>query len=725
MPRTRLPRLPALALLCLAAAAHAEPSSCPQQDFTQQLPLSPVDPRVIINADMGQLQQMGMSTLTGAVHIAKDGRELMAEQVRYDDATRTVFIDSQSLFRDGNIIIVQSERAHYDLNTDHGVFESANFSLPQIASRGSSRQVDLEQRNYATLTDARYTGCAPGHEAWVLEAGRIRLDQDEGLGTARNALLRFGDVPILWLPYFRFPIDDQRRTGFLVPTFGDLSNTGLDLRTPFYINIAPNADATLTPRYMSQRGEQIQGDFRYLFAHADGRFHGEYLGQDQETGQSRSYVDYVQDTRINHRLGFEARYASVSDPNYFTDLGGTYDSISQPYLERTAQLTYQAPTQYTVRLLAQDFQRLAGLTQAQNPYQRVPAVIVTARTQNFYGLGAGLNGDFSNFSRANSVEGMRLYADPYLRWEADHIGWFAAAQSDLSYTAYQLTGEASGTPADPRRTLPIYSLDSGLRFERVTDSGRLQTLEPRLYYLYVPYRDQRDLPIFDTGSPDFDFPQLFASNRYSGIDRISDANQVTTALSTRLLDPAEGRPLLTATLGEIYRFLGPRVSLPGVDNPDRGTSDYIGNIDYAISQRWSLNSAVQWSPDSGDLARTEVATRYRGEQSRFDMAYRFRRGLLDQTDTSFLVPFNDTWKLAGRLRYSLKDNQLLDAFGGVEYSTCCWALRTTYRRYLASADGRYNDGVFFQLELKGLTRIGTSYETLLPLDDAQALNRRP
>ena len=712
-------------MLTLCGAAQAEPSSCAQQEFTQELPLSPIDPRIIIGADTTQLEQNGLSTLSGSVHIAKDGRELAADKVHYDDVNRTVYIDSESLFRYGNVIIVKSQNAQYDLNTDHGIFNEAQFSLPQMASRGSSKQVTLDKRNTAELTDARYTGCAPGHEAWVLEASHIRLDNQEGMGSAKNATLRFGGVPIFWAPYFRFPIDNQRRSGLLVPTFGDLSNTGLDFRAPVYLNLAPNYDATLTPRYMSKRGLQMQGDFRYLFAHADGKLHGEYLGQDQDTGVQRDYIDYSQDTRINHRLGFEAHYANVSDPSYFSDLGGTYDAVSTPYLERDAQLTYQAPTQYTVRLLAQDFEPLAGLTQAQNPYQRMPALLVDGHTKNrFYGVGAGFDGDFSNFSRAESIEGQRLYADPYLRWEADHVGWFAAAQSDLTYTAYSLSGPLDGNPNDPRRTLPLYSLDSGLRFERTTGSGLLQTLEPRLYYLYVPYRNQNALPVFDTGRPDFDFPQLFANNRYSGEDRISDANQLTTALSTRLLDPYRGQPLLTATIGQIYRFEAPRVTLPGEDAPDRGTSDYIGDVDYAISAHWTLASAVQWSPDSGQFNRGEVGVHYAGEQSQLDVAYRYRRGLLEQTDTSFVVPVNDRWKLAARVRYSVQDDRLLDSFAGVEYQTCCWALRTTYRRYLASADGHFNDGVFFQLELKGLTRIGTSYESLLPAEDLPVSRRR-
>jgi LPS-assembly protein len=701
------------------AAAHAEPSSCPQQDYSQELPPMPADPRLEMHADQSLFERNGISTLSGSVFMSQNGREFAAQSLHYDGAARRIDVESQSLFRDRDVFIIRSDQAHYDLNNDRGQFLGTQFSLPKQSSRGSSERIDLEEQNTATLTAARYTGCSPEHESWVLQSSTLKLDQEEGLGTAHNAVLRFGGVPVFYVPYFRFPIDDQRRTGMLVPTFGESTRTGLDLRVPVYLNLAPNYDATLTPRIMSRRGEQIQGDFRYLLSHSEGTLHGEYLPYDQETHVERNYVDYSQQTLISRQLAFDAHYAEVSDLNYFADLGGKYDSAATPYLERVATLTYQAPAQYSVKLLAQDFQPLAGLTSAQNPYQRLPAILFDGRTKNRYlGFGAGLDTDFSNFSRSDSVEGQRLYADPYIRWEEDRSSWFAAAQSDLTYTAYNLTGTlANDQPSEPRRTLPQFSLDGGLRFERLTGNGDLQTLEPRLFYLYVPYRDQAQLPLFDTGAPDFDFPQLYSTNRYSGIDRISDANQLTTAVTTRVLDPDLGRPQLTASLGQIYRFQAPRVALPNENTPDRGSSDYVANVDYTLSRRWAAESIVLWSPDSGSFDRTEAGVRYRGEASRFDLSYRYLHGSYRQADASFSAPVSGNWRLAGRLRYSIQDQSLLDTFAGVEYDTCCWALQTFYRRYLASIDGQFNDGVYFQVVLKGLTHLGSGFNTLLPPDE--------
>jgi LPS-assembly protein len=716
-------RVAAVLLLALSAAAHAEPSSCPQQELSQSLPPLPAkpDPNLVIHANRSRLSPDNLSDLSGSVLIEQDWLTFSAESLQYSGSTHTVRSDAESLFRDSDVFIIKSERARYNLDTDIGLFEDTEFSLPRQSSRGHARSIGVEQQSRATLRDSYYTGCPAGREDWMLQSSTLEIDHDEGLATAHNAVLRFFDVPIFYTPWLRFPIDKQRRTGFLMPTFGQNQQDGLDLRLPFYINLAPNYDLTLVPRYMSKRGEQLGGDFRYLLPSSTGGLHGEYLGHDTQTHTDRSFFSYSQLTMITHQISLEMNYAEVSDPNYFSDFGGKYDFVFTPYLAHTVKLTYQAPAQYTVSILAQDYQPLAGLTSDQAPYQQLPTVLFNGQTKNrWHGLGAGLNGSFSNFLRSDSVEGQRIYGDPYLRWERDYSAWFAAAQADMTYTTYKLTGpldnppSGPSLPSGPRRALPLFSLDSGMRFDRVTESGELQTLEPRVFYLYVPYRDQSMLPIFDSGEPDFDFPQLFSTNRFLGEDRISDANQLTTAVTTRLLDPDRGIPVLTASAGQIYRFSSPKVTLPNETPPDQGSSDYIADLQYAISKHWSARALNLWSPDSGRFDRNEIGVDYLNKRVRFDTSYRYFRGAYDQTDTSFSVPLSDAWRIGSRVRYSLQDHEVLDTFGGVEYQTCCWALQTTFRRNLLSGQqGRYNNGVYFQIELKGLTHIGTDYESLL------------
>lgn len=715
----RLARRLTVALLLLPLkAAFAEPASCPQQDLTQGLPPLSRDPRLEMHADHTRLERDGVSELSGNVFLAQSGRQFTTESLRYENQTRTLRIDTPSLFRDADVFIIRSNSARYDLNTDKGEFVDSHFSLPRQASRGTSERIEIADQSRATFSKSTYTGCPPDHETWVLKSDQLRLDEDEGIGTARDSVLHFGGVPVLYLPYFRFPIDNQRQSGFLAPTFGQSTNTGFDLRAPFYLNLAPNYDTTLTPRIMTKRGAQIQDDARFLLSQSEGTFHAEYLPYDQEVHTERDYVDYQQQTRLSEHFAFDAHYAEVSDLNYFADMGGKYDAASTPFLERTAELTYEAPAQYTVRALVQDFQPLAGLTSEQNPYQRLPALLFSGQTKNrYFGLGAGLDGDFSNFERSNSVEGQRLYADPYLRWEQDRSGWFAAAQTDLTYSAYQLTGPLDGAPTQPQRTVPQYSVDGGLRFERNAGDDRVQTLEPRLFYLYVPYHNQDQLPLFDSGAPDFDFPRLFEMNRYSGEDRIADADQLTTTLSTRVLDASQGRELLSAAVGQIYRFSTPRVTIPGEEStPVRGGSDLVADVDYALAARWKVDGIALWSPDTGSFDRTETALRYRGDNSRMDFSYRYLHGSYHQVDSSFSAPVFNHWHLAGRMRYSIQDQSLLDAFGGVEYDTCCWTGQLFYRRYLATINGQFNNGVYFSVVLKGLSHLGGNFQRLLPDD---------
>jgi LPS-assembly protein len=262
----------------------------------------------------------------------------------------------------------------------------------------------------------------------------------------------------------------------------------------------------------------------------------------------------------------------------------------------------------------------------------------------------------------------------------------------------------------------VLSADTGLRFQREGSDGGTQLLEPRLYYLYVPYRNQDGLPIFDAGQPDYDFPRLFARNRFTGYDRVADANQLTTAATYRVLDPIRGGTHYSLSLGQIYRFDPSRVSAPGLSAQDAGSSDYIASGEWRISQRLSALSLVEWSPDTGRFTRNSASIRYRQGLTRADLDYRFRSGLLEQVDSSFSTPVSASFRVAGRMRYSLRDSRVIDSLVGLDYETCCYAIRSAYRRFIANSLGQVDNGVFFQLELKGLSNVGTGLTQMLPRD---------
>lgn len=707
----------ALALLALTSPfAGADNASCPQLD-PGTLASSP-DGKLVVTADQIDGAKDNLANLLGSVKLRVGGREITSEALQYDDAQRIVTANTPSQFRNDKYVIL-SGSASYDINREAGVFRNSEFTLLTRGARGRAEEIAIEKSGHASLTGMRYTSCAPGRDSWLLTADSLDLNQDTGMGTARNATLRLGGLPVFYTPYARFPIDGERHTGFLFPTIGNSTRTGVDARIPFYLNLAPNYDATLTPRYMSDRGSQLGLSGRYLLARGEGQAKFEYLPNDaQFADRSRSFGELQHVMLINNRTSLQVHYAEASDSRYFEDLSFTPGLSQLPYLESSARVIYQAPSAYSVQALVQKFQPLAGNLAVDDPYQRLPELRFEGATRNgILGSRLALTAEATNFARKNSVEGVRQVIKPSVNWTRDTGAYYTGVQGDFHYTRYQLRDADQQQLDDRQRSLPLLSGDAGLRFSRIGADGGLQLLEPRLFYLYVPFREQNGLPIFDAGQPDYDFPQLFARNRFIGQDRIADANQLTTALTYRALDPVTGATRLTGSLGQIYRFDPSRVTVPGLTGTDAGSTDYLASGEWRLSQKLSTTALLQASPDTGRFTRTNFALRYRDARYRADFAYRYRSGLLEQLDLSAAAPVTRSVRLAGRARYSVRDERLLDTLGGIEYETCCYAVQFAYRRYLVNSQGQIDSGFFVQLDLKGLSRLGTGFEELLTGDN--------
>lgn len=712
---------------------HSDPrgvAMCTQLPLAANLPTlveGPKDGPVHLSADDVSLDKDGISTLLGKVHVVQGGQEFSSEALNYNDSNRTVQVRAESLFR-SKLLNIKSEAADFDLNTQSGSFKDTFFTLPSRAARGTADEIQIAQEGTAQIHKIRYTTCGPESNAWYLLAGDVHLDYNEGMGTAKNAVLELGGIPLFYSPYFRFPIDNERHTGLLFPTVGITEKNGFDVRESLYLNLAPNIDDTITPRYMSKRGTQIGNSFRYLFEQSEGNIDFEYLREDRTTQTHRSFFELQHDSLLSKRLALDVHVADVSDDQYFEDFGGTrVDASALTYLDRSARVTYQAPASYTVNAIVQDYQTIDNtILPADEPYRRMPEIRLDALTPNsFYNTRAGLGAEYDFFTRPNSVDGQRLDLQPFLRLEKDNVAWYSSSQIDARYTLYELSNTAPGQPSSQQRYVPTFSSEGGLRFERITDNGSVQTLEPRLMYLYTPYRDQTDIPTFDSGEPDFDITELFSRNRYSGIDRISDANQAAVAVTSRVLDPTSGQVRLTATVGQIYRFTAPEVTLPGFTSPGSGATDFISTLDYRLSSHLAASSLLQWAPGDHQFNRANFAIRYREDETgatgkRLDVIYRYRRGVLKQSDVVAALPLFEGWRIAGRWRYSIEDNRTLDVLGGLEYETCCWAVRSSYRRYIANTSGKFDNGVYIQLELKGMSRLGTGFTSLLPANDTLA-----
>jgi LPS-assembly protein len=720
--RTRrlLPVLGTLSMLAIVGPARAaDDSQCaarPPTDprIAELLAADPEDPRIDITSDTGELGRAGDASLTGNVRIRLGQRLLTADAAQIDAEKRTVQLQGDVEYLDPTLH-VRGEGG--DFSGDGGNFEGAEFELLDRSVRGAARDVRLREQTILDLDGVTYTACPPGNDDWQLEAGRISINQDTRIGTGRDVRLDFKGVPILYAPWITFPVGDVRKSGLLFPTIGSSGKTGTQIAVPWYWNIAPNYDATFTPRYFSSRGLRIDPEFRYLTERSRGTLEAEYLFDDLEQGGSRSYVDLRHVTHFTPLTRLRIDAANASDDDYFEDFGVGFEGTSVTYLDRLLEAR-QDTAHWSLVGRVQNFQILdASLSEEDSPYSVLPQLAATGRWRDLgHGFGATVRAEAVNFQRDLGPQGQRVDVEPAIDWREERGGAYVGASAAWRATGYSLSKTAPGQDDAPSRTLPLYSVESGLVLERGVGSRgqRMQTLEPRAQFLYVPYRDQDALPVFDTALPDLNMVELFRTNRYVGADRVGDANQLSLGVTTRLLNANGGRQFLSATLGQAIYFEDPRVHLPDESVRDRSTSDLVAEIELTAYKNLSAHIGYQWNPDQTQTERSEIHLQYRAASDRVvNAGYRFRRDLLEQFDVSAAWPITEQWRGYGRWVYSLAEDKTLDQFLGVEYGSCCWALRIVTRRFVSSRTGDTDTSIGLQLELKGLSSVGVDYETFL------------
>jgi len=618
----------------------------------------------------------------------------------------------------GPDVLVFGDDAHYDPDAETVSLAAAGFDMPTRPARGSAAQIEVTSESRISLASMLFTTCPPENVSWELSAKSAVLDVNGGVGIARGVKLDFKGVPVLYVPYFSFPINAERKSGFLTPDISSRDRTGFDLTVPYYLNLAPNYDLTLDPRYMSKRGMQIGSDFRYLLRNSRGEFGFEYLPDDQETNTERTYTNLRHESLFGLRDQIEvlSGFEEVSDDTYFEDLGTSLAVTSQTHLNRFVDLTFFAPN-WSVLTRFQNYQTIdPELTEIDYPYERVPQMVFGGR------WGAGLltfdsDTELVNFDRNVGTTGWRFDSTQELSLRFARSGMFLTPAIALRQTNYWLDNAAPGEDDVLRRGLPIGSLDMGMTFERATERGRrswLQTIEPRLLYVRVPFEDQSTLPVFDTIVPDFNLIQLFRKYQFVGPDRIADTDQLSFGVTTRLIDAVNGRERLTGTLGQT-RYLNPQqVTLPGTAPTDTQASDYVAEVAVGLRDAWALDVGYQWNSETSTTARTETRLEYRPKEDRvFGVGYRYRRDALEQGDVSLVWPIAQRWRLIGRYSYSFLDKERLEDFLGWEYEACCWRLRMVNRNYVSRRTGETDNSISVQLELKGLSQRVTSPDELL------------
>jgi len=656
-------------------------------------------------------------TATGAVEFRQGDFSVTADFLRFNrefgrlEARGGVRIQQGTNFFSGPSL-------HYDTATHTGSLEEPQFMIRrQLTARGSAKRIEFLSRENYRLSDAFFTTCEPGRDDWRLEATELDLDYRDDEGTAHGARLRFFGAPILGSPYLSFPLNNRRRSGVLAPTISQSSQRGTEVSVPIYLNLAPEQDATLAPTYMSARGEQLKAQYRYLGHRYQGETRLEYLPDDKQLGVSRTGFSLQHEQRFSSALVGRLDLNHVSDDTYLIDLHSQIRQISTHNLQQDAYLDYGnsfSGTAIAAQARVQRFQTLQDpLAPIVPPYHRLPQLKFSAARNDMGGfLDGRLPIEYTRFTHPDLVEGDRTTLDPVIAAPLLGAGYFLTPKLGAHQARYSLTRTNPGQPAKQNVTVPWFSLDSGLVFDRPTDwggAGGRQTLEPRLFYVYAPYRDQSQLPLFDTFLADFNYAQLFSENRFVGGDRFGDANQLTWAITSRLLN-AQGAELLRATIGQRYYFEAEQVGLTA-DSELRtaSESDWLAAAGGHVGRAWTADAAFQYNPNTGRSERYGVQIRYSPELAKvINFDYRFNRiVLLRQVDLSAQWPVGRGWYAVGRYNYSLQDEQVLEALGGFEYNGGCWVLRAVYQRVQAATDV-VSKGLFFQLEFTGFGQLGSN-----------------
>ncbi|HWX35850.1 MAG TPA: LPS assembly protein LptD [Steroidobacteraceae bacterium] len=682
----------AFIVLCLAANSRARAEDmCPAPPKYQVPIASDIaadDHRIHIDADDARVDADGNAVLNGRVRVRQDTRSVTSDSVTYDKSGR-VSVKGGVDFEDPKLR-VRSDTGRYDIDGAAN-FDRANFQLMGRNGRGFAQDIDVSAEGKVSLARVRYTSCPVGNEDWMLRASSLSIDSRLQEGVAHNVTMRFKDVPIFYTPYISFPVGDERKSGLLFPNFGHSGSNGFELEVPYYFNLAPNYDLTLTPGLLTSRGVQLAGQFRYLTANSHGQIDTTFLPGDRQEHGDRSYLHITDITDLKRGMRFDADIASVSDSRYFEDFAVGSDQTSVTFLERRAEVLYYDDA-WRVSGQLQNFQTIDILAgPGVRPYSRVPRIQANAlwpMPQSRFEF--ALDSEAVNFVREFGPTGVRFNVAPELRWSNRSSGYFFEPAVGYDFTQYDLKNAPVGTPSTPTRTLPYARVDAGLVFERDAGSHgqRTQTLEPRVLYSYVPNRNQNELPIFDSGLPDLNLTELFRTNRYVGEDRIGDANQVALALTTRLFDHVSGAQYLSATIGQIRYFSIPQVGLPvaagmttaglnlvtipgvnplampgqalvnsrgqilvaepgqyvaglpvrafaaavsGQSAPAFPASDLVVDVAVTAYKHFSFNFDYLWNPYTSQTDKSEVSLQYRPDPSRVvNIGYRFQQNILNQ-----------------------------------------------------------------------------------------------
>ena len=662
----------------------------------------------------------------GAVEFRDRTHRFNAAWARYNAETDEIFARGNvEVRRMGDVI--RGTELELNRTTTVGFLKNAEFELGPSQTRalnfhaqGIATELVFAGPDHYSAKDATYTTCT-SYDQWILGMTELDIDQTRSVGTARNVVLYFKSVPIMYAPWLDFPLDRGRKSGFLAPSFGSTGRRGLEVTLPYYFNLAPNYDATLSPRVMTKRGAELTAQGRYLFPGTKGEIDASILPHDNQTRTNRYGFAWKHEQSLGglvRGLSASVNINKVSDDFYFTDLSDHISATSQTILPREAALAYTLPyVGFIARV--QHFQTLQDpAAPIVPPYNRSPQFLMNAQKLDWYGFDMTTAGEFVHFSHPTLLSGDRTTLYPSLTYPMKWGGFSLTPKYGFHMSRY-FVDDTSRENQSISRTVPIASLDASVVLERdmsLFGTPFLQTLEPRAFYLQIPARKQTTIPNFDSAIADLSFAQLFSENRYTGRDRINDAKQLTIALTSRLIEPTSGNERLRVSIGERFYFTDQEVTLFETPRSAR-VSDIVATATGRLTASWMLDGGVQYATDVRELEKLNFGIRYQPQPGKVvNLSYRYVRELLTaesattqikQIDLSGQWPLTENLYALARYNYSLFDKKLVEGLLGLEYNEGCWTFRMVGQQLATTTQSR-NRAVFVQLELNGLSKIGTN-----------------
>lgn len=763
----------------------------------------------VIEGDQIEITQQGQRTLKGNVSVEQGRRGLYADNVVYDEANYRAQAQGNVTLYSENANLLQGDRIDFEVDTFIGTAVGAKFELaklfkpddnrehnrfeedysffapwanaydaetiarmeaekealeeaqeqaqeqeqqvePQyeVSGRGAAKRIDFEGLDFMILREAQFTTCPRGKDDVVISASELQLDQVEGIGRAKDATLRFLDVPIFYFPSVTFPINDQRKTGFLFPGIGYDSRSGIFTEVPYYWNIAPEQDATFVARYLTERGAQVGAEYRFLTEN-DGRgiLRGEFLpsdsyaGEDNEInefeGEDRYAFGFDYDQRFSNKWQIDVDLQTVSDYNYLRDFDNNLDIVASSFVPQTAKLKYfGSDYRFLGEVKSYDVVK-DNIRESSKPYEKLPGIEFEIRPQEIGFFEIGLDSEYDDFVHDSGARdsGSRLRIKPYLELPIEEIYGYFKPKLSLQTVRYSVeagTGETNQTSANNNSnnntstkssftnvgnnapdsvSVPIFSIDSGLNFERIIkrDSGNLlQTLEPRVFFLNVPEElEQEEFALFDTSETTINsYSQLFRENRFTGGDRVGDTQQITLGLSSRLIDDEEGQEKYRFSIGQALYLRDREVGLrPDSKAETSSVSDLVAEVTATLNEDWRLTGFTRWDEEEGKLGAFRVSANYsHSPRRKARVSYIENLDSNQQLNLSLSSPIASHWQLDSSVNYSIEDAEIRSSELALSYDSCCWAIKAGLQRYLVD-DGEYANRILFTLELDQLGSI--------------------